>query len=439
MLWPRPETESWGNNASGEFANLFSTGTGQVASTETPPLERVGILQEAISSVSPYRRRLGLRACEQALKTGPFYRLIGPEYQGMRRVPELWAPSTYGELFDAYRSIWILVSESLEYLEGIERTDAVRLLLESARGITRMESLAEMVIKTVRLLGDDPEVDRRDLIGLTVEVIHYEGKHLSPETLNKWIELQNDLSGQDFPSRLERYVALDLIEDQYDVEGQRTDQSRTEIQRLAVEAAETPELLRTALSWLVTRRAERGHQFGSELGKYDSEHDALQEIIQSQLGAGNGASLAFLGGYLHALFERAPDEWEEVMNELEQHSISATWIVELTWRSGTITERASHRILALIRRGVAAPESLRIFRYGGTICSLNTRAFDEWIRTLLGSDDDGAVYAALDLLAMYYRGESLPIEPVLSVLSHPAWFRSHEDRRRPFARRICVD
>ena len=64
------ETESWANNASGVFVDLFSAGTGPVAPTEAPPVLRLPILREAISRESVQAKRLAIRACGAALKAG---------------------------------------------------------------------------------------------------------------------------------------------------------------------------------------------------------------------------------------------------------------------------------------------------------------------------------------------------------------------------------
>ena len=41
-------------------------------------------------------------------------------------------PKTYGELFDAYRQVWQLLSEQLECLPVDEREEAMGILLERA-------------------------------------------------------------------------------------------------------------------------------------------------------------------------------------------------------------------------------------------------------------------------------------------------------------------
>jgi hypothetical protein len=89
------ENETWSNNASGIFTELFSPAYGKVAPTEASPQERFPILKEAFESDSKERRLLALRACDTALETQHFARMVGAEHQGLRREPKLWIPKTY--------------------------------------------------------------------------------------------------------------------------------------------------------------------------------------------------------------------------------------------------------------------------------------------------------------------------------------------------------
>ena len=415
------ETESWSNNASGEFANLFSVGPGPVAPTEAPPSERLPILQEALSSNSPERRRLGLQACQIGLKTGAFHRTIGAEYQGVRQEPEMWQPATYGELFDAYRSVWKLTNESLDSLDAEERVQAVNVLLSSARGLTRTGNLVDMVVDTMRDLASHPNVDRKDLIGRIAEILHYDGRRMEVETRHKWERLAEDLSGDDFSSRMERYVALELLVDQFDEDGQQVDKAQQHIEGLAFRAIEEPGLLRAELDWLVTKRATAGHRFGYELGKRDSEQPFLPHILNAQAAAGDDADLSFLGGYFRALAERDPGEWESLLDRLTQDTSQAEWVVELTWRSGRLSERASRRVLSLVQASVTAPEALRMFRYGAAVQSLTPEDFSDWVDVLLESDNLSGASTALDLLVMF-GGYNQAREPARRIVCHPSWF-----------------
>ncbi len=424
------ETESWANNASGEFADLFSNGPGQVAPSEAPPSLRTPVLQEALVSASRERRSLGLKACERALRSGSFYRTVGPEYQGVRQLPDLWQPATYGELFDAYRSVWKLMIDSLTYLNTSERADAINVLLSSARGLTRLVPLADMVVETFRELSKDPKIDRRDLIGHTVEILHYDAKRMETDVRNKWEQLSRDLSGDDFNSWMERYVAMDLLEDNYDEEGQRVDQVQQRIEELAVQALDAPLLLFHELEWLVTSRARTGGRFGYELGKRDVGQTCLRRIVEAQANAVDNMDLSFIGGYLKALAENNPDEWDSLLDEFAQDPARAKWVVELTWRSGMLSSSASRRVLTMISTGITAPETLRIFRYGALVESLKSNDFSDWVDVLLAAEELSAVSTALDLLVMY-GGYGQSVEPARKIVCHPAWFRPATSSHHP--------
>lgn len=417
------ENESWANNASGEFANLFNTGTGELAPTEASFAERFPVLREALLSDSSIKRKLALRACRSALNAFPSHKVIGPEYQGLRKEPNFWRPATYGELFNAYRDTWSLVRGSLRNLEDDERGEAISVLLQSARGLTRYVQLTDMIVETFQSLSDDRRVDRREIINQVVQILHYDEGRLQPEISEKWRELYETLSGDDFSSRLERYVAMNLIEDRHSFNGEVVDKARPEIERLALEAMEEPAKLVAEMSWLVTRRAEAGHRFGYELGKRDLGSLALHDIFMAQENAGQDETLDFFGGYLRAVFEREPTTWEELMDSVARNPLRSNWVVSLTWHSGSLSKRASNRILKLIRRGLVLPETLGMFRYGGLVCSLESEDLDSWVSLLLEHDEPRSTSTALDLLVMYFEGKELPREPALSVISHPSWFR----------------
>ena len=90
------ENENVSNNASDVFAGLLTLAYGKVAPTEAPPQERLPILKEALESPSKEKRMLGLKGCDEALGTPPFSRLVGAEYQGLRKEPDLWTPPEGG-------------------------------------------------------------------------------------------------------------------------------------------------------------------------------------------------------------------------------------------------------------------------------------------------------------------------------------------------------
>src|SRR5262249_7797190 len=111
------ENENISNNATGVFEDLFSPGVGVVAPTEAPPLERLPILEEALKSKSEREREIAIKAFSKALQTHHFFRMVGAEYQGLRRPPQLWKPKTWDELYDSYTYVWRLLADKLTSLQ----------------------------------------------------------------------------------------------------------------------------------------------------------------------------------------------------------------------------------------------------------------------------------------------------------------------------------
>lgn len=426
LVLAEAENETWSNNASGIFTGLFSPAPSPVAPTEASPQERFPILKEALDSASKERRLLALRACGQALQTQHFVRMVGAEHQGLRGEPNLWMPKTYEEIFDAYRQVWRLLFEKIGSLPEDERQQAVDVLLQNSRGLGMIPSLSDMVIDTVSELSRRAYVDKRKVLGKVIQILHYEGKEMLPQTRDRWEKLRDYLSGHDFPSLMRRYVGMDLLEDKFDEKGNYVDQTQPRIEELAVRAFENNELLKPELAWLVTIEAQNGYRFGCELGKRDRDFSLSPILLEAQRKTGENTSVFFLGGYFRAIFEENQQKWEQELDSLTTDEKLKVWVPELTWRSG-MSDQAALRILDLAKRNIIGIEHFRMFGFGSVIRNLSEEVLKEWIEFLLSSSDTSAVSIALDLHHFYYlRKESkytLPKNLTLRLLTHDLLFQ----------------
>jgi len=425
------ENESYGNNASGTFAGLFSAGMGPVAPTEAPPEERFPVLIEALTS-STELRNLGLNACKAALQSGEHIRFGGTAEQGLRKVPALWQPKIWGELFDAYRRVWNYLRENIESFSGEEKARVATILLESAGGLTRIQNLADMVVDTLDELAKKPWIDQKQLLSTISRFLRFEGKELPAEITSRWESLRDQLTGTGFPERLRRYVGMDIFEDRFEDDGTPSVHVEAEVQGLAREALADPELLERELQWLVTPEAESGYQFGYELGKSDQGLVFLDRILAA-LSKSERGSAYFLGGYFKAIYERDREKWESELDELCENPKLCIHVPELTWRSG-LTDKAARRIVGLAHRQAITAEHFSCFRMGGTLKALSEDAFGEWIEYLLGEGATGA-YLALDFFDSYYlyhkKGkDKLPEQLTLSLLLHEAFFGKADKTNR---------
>jgi len=427
------ENETYSNNASGVFTALFSSAYGEVAPTEAPPEERFPVLLEAFSSDSREKRLLAIRACDQALEANRFGFRVGTNWEGLRKEFLRWTPKTYGELYEAYRYVWKLLSEQVAILPEEEALEAVDILLKKARGLGKIPNLSEMVIETLLKLDVTSSVDRKKILATVVSFLHYEGKALPPDVRKNWEELRNRLTGDDFPSHLRRYVGMDLLEDQFDEQGNNRDgQTQEQIEELALQAVRSPEALLPELAWLVTTEAQNGYRFGYALGKMDKGYSLMPQLIEAQRSAEGDSSVFFLGGYFRSFFEANPTAWEKQLEKLAEEPGLDIWIPELTWRSG-ISDRAAMRVLDLAERGVVSLNDLRIFCFGRVISNVSEGILERWLRFLLENSSRRAIQDALKLYQVYYlHNESkcaFPKELALELLLQEALFQKPDEGR----------
>ena len=420
------------NNASGEFARLFAVGTGVVASTEASAEQRLQILRHALVSESGDKHRLGIDACGVALESRYWYREVGPEDQGLRRTADLWKPKTYGEIWGYYRQVWKMLLTSLSEFNDISRSRTIDILLENARALTTIETLADMILQSFRHLLANSYISEKRILATAIAVISYEREHLSPDVLAAWEKLRDDLTGTDFSSLMKRYVGMDLLEDQYDDHGNRSDTVSLQLEALAQQAVDEAKLLRSELDWLVTEEAKNGFRFGYELAKRDTEASLLPDMLKAQRNSGSHGTFFFLGGYFRAIREANSEYWETLIESMIDSDNMRGWIPELTVRSGRLSDRSASRILDLLEVGAVSTGHLRMFGIGGLVSELSETVFARWIELLLDTREYEALATALELYSAYYCSASterrLPIKLSLRLLTDELLF---EPRKAP--------
>ena len=416
------------NNASGEFKSLFAVGPGAVASTEAPPGGRWPILRDALRSPSRERRRLAIGACDSALESQHWTRLVGPENQGLRPGADLWRPETYGELWQAYRDVWAILRSALDELDDEDRDLALEALLNRARGLATIHDLSDMVLSSMRDLIADSRMDNKRILSEVVQILHYEGNELPVETKNQWELIRDELTGNDFSSLVKRYVGMDLLEDHFDEQGNQVDQVQPKLEQLARQSVHDPSLLGPQLDWMVTKEAPNGFRFGYELGKCDITRTLLPRLLGTQIKAAEEGTLYFLGGYLRAYRELNEEGWEDLVDDLASDRETLAWVPELTLRSGRLSEKGARRILDLIDVGAIPVTQLRMFVFGGLVRGVSEEVFGNWMKQLLASSDPSAVATALQIFMTYYKDrtphEPLPTGPTLDLLTREDFFES---------------
>jgi hypothetical protein len=426
------ENEKYSNNASGVFIDLFSPAPLYVSSTEAPLEKRFNLLIEFANSDSIEGKKLALKAFKKALQTKNFTRTIGAEYQGSKPLPRFWVPKTRKEILDYYHNMWTYLDENLDRIDDEVKKEVAETLLDSAYGISLInDQMSEMVIGTIRKMASFSWIEKEQLLKVISRIIHYSAAKMPENVLKKWINLKDELTGSSFSDLLKRYVGMNIHED-YFHNGKRFDEKWiiSKIQELAKIAINNPEILKLEYSWLVTKEAKRGQQFGYEIGKLDRKFFLLEKILEEQKKSSDITSISFLGGYINVLFEKNISLWEKKMDELAIDDFFQKLIPEITWYSG-MTDKAAKRILKLAKEGDIEIKNFEAFKFGGKVKKISEPIFLKWISFLIKDSSGIGIIIALEFLDIYYiskeGSKDLPKKLTYQILLHPAlWEESRE-------------
>jgi hypothetical protein len=400
LLLAEAENESWSNNSTGVFIELFSLGYGPVAASELSPVGKIDYLYKLLRSEVPFRREIAVKALGKSLD--PFMsRTSIDEVIGLRRLPDRWMPKTYGELYDAYAAHVRLLEEAVDYLPATEATEAATAILSHIRSLILIVPLANTVLAFLRRAATMPDL-REQCIETIVATLHYEGKEL-PETVKSELHvICAELTESSFSNKLRRHAGMKLLEDNFDAEGQYSDAAGPELIQLAADAVAAPELLVPELAWLVTDEAKNGFQFGQLLGQAD-DFKLWPPIVSTWINAGEHRSDFFIGGYLSALHVKKVDLWEQIVEDLLANAEIRSSVLGLIWRSG-MSDRIAKALLSMARQGNIDPKAFRQFIYGGVVNQLPLNALEGIVDLLLEGDDPSAPDAAMDILDSRLRG-----------------------------------
>lgn len=415
------ENENFANSATGIFTSLFFPGP----VVESSPQQRHPFLKAVLQNSLLEVRLLGLSAADHALETyrGGF-RLIGPEYQGMRTVP-LWRPSNEAELVDSYRVVWSLIEEKALHTTGEEQKKAQEVLLHRAGSIIQVPELCDIVLNTIDQLINLSVPNKQELITTVESLLFRHRESLQPTIIHRLENLKKKVIGDDYHSLLHRYVMMSLWTDH----GQNELTVAQVLKSLAAQSVTKPILLKKELSWLITDKAKKAFQFGYEIGLADTQLSLLPQILKSYKENSKNENISdlFLAGYLSVVHNDNLIEWELILSQIAANAKLYMLLPSLIARCGT-SRKVELLVDQLITSKRLKANHLGIFALGKVIIDVPEETFQRWIEFLLANEEDIGVVIALDLYQTYYITEpqehKLPDNLTLRILKAPYFSKS---------------
>lgn len=417
------------NNALGTFCGLFAMGYDRMATSEASPSVRLPSLEAALGAVDQATRAIGLQAAAQAIADHPHSKMIGPEHQGIRPLPKLWMPKTYGEIYDAYRASWRLVVAFWRTATGDEKANAATVLTDAAFWLMRERWMADEVLSTLEELRNDPTTNLRPLVVLVARYRMLKWHSLSRKAAAGLRKLDERISGTTLESRIRRTVLLGTYDDtERDVTGKRHYEKLTQ---LAHEAMADQVTFIRLIPQLVGEQGFTQSGFGFAIGQEDHAFELWPTLVKAFFDAGDSRNPDLIAGYLNAMFVSDTEQWETVVLSFIHDSRLRQFIRRLVLGSG-VTERIVDALCSAIEQNVVDAESLSGIGYGQRQCRLSTEKYTALIAwcARCGTPDliDLGLETAYQVFVFDKDAPPIPEEPLLSLVTARNAFEPKKQR-----------
>ena len=294
------------------------------------------------------------------------------------------------------------MSGQLDVLPRDEQQEVARILLRHSYALVKIEVLQADVTQTVRDLVRNSNIPRRTLLEHVLRVLE-QPHDLPREVQQQWKTIEHDIiGGDDYAARIHRNVTLPAWH--FFKAGETSTEPWAE---LAAKGLQDPDKLRPQFEWLLSNEAQSAGPFGYELGRQDTGYLLQRDLLDAVMQAGSSVNYGLLGGYLHAMREKAPDRWLSIIESLASDPSNIHLFPGVVMQSG-LTDGAANTLYRLANSGAIAAEYLQGFIFGREVAKLSKPMFHQWLELLLRVDTQRALIAALRLLHSYYADNESP-------------------------------
>jgi hypothetical protein len=413
LLLAVSENESWSNNATGIFAQLFRI---QLSGTAATPAVRFKLLKRALALESGSFDMVVLEALHEAISTYGGSKIVGAEHQGSKPPLEDWRPAFWQEIFDYWQEAFDLLLQLFRRGEG-QKEKVLSDIGNSIRGFVSQGRL-EMLDTAIRTIVAENGIywpPALDSIKNTFEYDSLGMKREAEEALNDWIELLN-------PENAELSVKLRIIvidppwEARKGDDGKYIDMAAENAKRLGTDLAANVDELIPCLEILLDGDQRQTVSFGRHLA-LNIDIEKISELISLSLGClinRERPNPNFVYGLLRGLFEKQKAHWQLEIDKLLNDDRYAHLYPDFV-STGDIEKTHLDVLLELIRQAKVPYDAANVLKYGGVIDSVGQDTISDFCLSLAGVHEK-CKWSALDVIYSYCFSNKASFDPLRQTL-----------------------
>ena len=389
------ESETWANNATGQFIQLFQIVlSGANASYE----DRLIIVDELIQKKDEESIELAIKALRNVIHFRHAHRSCGSEHQGTKRELKEWEPETHGEILDYVRGGLNRLLSILEQYPSME--ELVKEAFDNALlGLLQLGLFSDIESFVADVTNKTNHV-WRNLLQSLIQIRKYDilgNAAARRECIEKCIEILN-------PTTIEEKIKTVICRPPYDIQkdekGKNIDISGKNALDLLVELVQN-KVIYDHLNLLLDGEQRYGLSVGYHMGKtVESPRDIFISLTNSfkkyDLAQPNIATIA---GLLVHIKEIDGTLYDQSIQEMYDDSILKQYLFEIIRRQ--ILDADDLKIVEkLLDDDYIDPNQLRLLSYGSVLKHCVPEHVQKLLKKAIEVNTD-FVYPAIDITAMY--------------------------------------
>jgi len=370
------ENESYGNNATEQFKQLFHI---QLSGTRCPASDRLHTIEHGLKSKHIEVNFVCIEALDSALEYGHFSRMSGPEVRGTQLPERDWEASNYREIWDYWKQAFYLLHG--EILANKPTAELALERLGRRLGALLGNPLAIELENELKVIADSQNGFWPKARECIKDFLRF-NKNLPSDhraVVERWLSY---VQPKDVKSRLLDIVSIPGWEHEETADGKFIDVAQKNAEELA------DELYRSKVEWeqfiplLLQGEQQQAFFYGARCAKLcDNPHNLIDrclEVLRSENKTGQNPQL--LRGILFAITDR--EIVTAVLNRVAVDDVLIQLLIPLTTAIRPTIDDFD-RVVAQVQAGRLNPNSIQAFAYGSVTSGFEDNLFRERLEQLV--------------------------------------------------------
>ncbi|MEO1035250.1 MAG: hypothetical protein AAFX44_06785 [Pseudomonadota bacterium] len=394
------ENETWGNNATGQFLQLFQM---YLAGTEAGSEKRFQIIEEALESSDSEFVHLGVKALDRTLRTSGYTRSGGAESQGSGEPLRDWQPSSREEQVGYLqtglsRLSELAITEHFEHAEEAQNSIAV-----AARGLVLAGMWTDVQSAFLKIVEFNSGYWPKGLDSLA-EILRFDREGMEDGQLAEIKSLMDEMFPADLGSQIRLIVSEldsglfhDGESDDYWDEGPK------QAEQLAEAARDQIQLVCELVPELSRGRQANAVAFGRRLGEVILDPSRVVDVALAELQKNDDANPSFLSSFLGGLQRQGTYDVDSLLDRVADTPSLVKYLVDLSVGLA-IAPKDLKRIIRALQENKIDVQAVRFLSYGRLLEGIDAGLLCDLVSALIKRDPAGH-WVAIDLLGMVEHGK----------------------------------